>query len=160
MSGDLFQKGRPVSVARLIRFNFPVDWAGPESVESGGTGGEIKDLKVGDFIAVEPRITQYTRVYIARVDRPFHGQDLVEVTLFHVPTQGRYGPWQRRVWEVWLDGGRPRSEVLTASEVLCKVTLVNGALTQTSLEELVMLGCAVGTQPGRDATLPPRSSVS
>ena len=86
--------------------------------------GDLSGIKVRDFIAVRPRISQNKRVYAARVDCPFMAQGMVQVTLYHVPTTARFGPWQRRPWEVWQEGGRERSEMLTASEVICMVSLM------------------------------------
>ena len=69
----------------------------------------------------------------------------------------RYGPWQRRRWELWADEhGSPYKETLGRGDVLCKVELVDAALTQTSLERLALVGVSVGDMPSRDATLPPR----
>jgi len=160
LTGNLFLDGRPVSVARLIRFNFPAAWSGPEAVELSEQVGDLSGLRPGDMVAVEPRISQNKRVFIARVERAFYAQALVQVTLFHVPTSARFGPWQRRPWEVWQENGRDHSEMLTASEVICKVALKHGALDLDSLERLAGHGIATGSQPSRDSTLPPRSSVS
>ena len=94
------------------------------------------------------------------MDRPFWEQGLVQVTLYHIPPTARFGPWQRRPWEVWQEDGRDRSELLAASEVVCKVELTNSALTQDSLERLAAFGIDTGTQPSRDSTLPPRLAAS
>ena len=52
-------------------------------------------------------------------------------------TSQRYGPWNRRAWEVRTD----KSDVLTHivaldTELLCKVELTEGALSEESLERL------------------------
>jgi len=158
LTGDLYLDGKPVSVARLIRYHFPVEWAGAEASELAEKVGDLTDLTMGDYIAVEPKVLTGKRVYIAKIERVYRGQGLVQVTLYHVPTHGRFGPWQRRPWEIRQDGGRDRSEVITADEVLCKVELKNQALTHHSLEKLGLLGVATGTMPSRDASLPPRTN--
>jgi hypothetical protein len=160
LTGNLYLDGRPVSVARLIRFHFPANWSGPEASELAEQVGDLSGIRVGDFLAVEPRISQNKRVHVARVDRPFAAQGLLQVTLYHVPTTARFGPWQRRPWEVWQDNGRDRSEMITSNEVICKVSLHHGALSLDSLERLAGFGIATGNQPSRDASLPPRTSVS
>ena len=160
LTGNLYLDGRPVSVARLIRFHFPPGWSGPEAYELSEEVGDLSSFRVGDMIAAEPRISQNKRVYVARVDRPFPAQGLLQVTLFHVPPTARFGPWQRRPWEVWQENGRERSEMLTAGEVICKVSLNHGALSLDSLERLAGFGISTGCQPSRDATLPPRTTVS
>ena len=43
--GEPAMGGRPISVARLIRFNFPVDWAGPEVQDIVRTSKHIQNLK-------------------------------------------------------------------------------------------------------------------
>ena len=113
-------------------------------------------LKVGDMVACEPRISQNKRVFIARVDRVHSQQELIQVTLYHVPPPARFGPWQRRPWEVWQEHGQIKSELLPMSEIVCKVELRNGALTLESLETLGSCGINTGTQPSRDSTLPSR----
>ena len=115
---ELYLSGKPISVARLIRFNFPASWAGPDASDLAESSGDISHLKVGDLIGVEPRFSKNKRVYVARVDRPYYEQSLLDVTLYQVPTHARFGPWQRRPCEIWQEGGTPRREVFTASEVI------------------------------------------
>ena len=157
LTGELFMKGRPVSVARLVRFEFPADWSGPEAAELEGKGELLNTLCVGDLVACEPRTSQFHRIHGARVERIFRSERQIEVVLFHVPPGSRTGPWQRRRWEVWLtDDGNIRKEVVTEHELLCQVHLQEGALTTDALESLAGCGVDVGTQPRRDHTLPPR----
>jgi len=158
LTGDLYLEGKPVSVARLIRYHFPVDWAGAEANELAEQVGDLSDLANGDYIAVEPKVLTGKRIHVARIERVYRGQGLLQVVLYHVPTHARFGPWQRRPWEIRQESGRDRSEVITADEVLCKVELKNQALTQDSLEKLALHGVATGTQPSRDASLPPRTN--
>ena len=66
----------------------------------------------------------------------------------------RFGPWQRRPWELWPQAdGRPRVEVVLAAKVPCLVSLVEGALDQNSLAALSQLGVDVGSTPHRDHPL-------
>ena len=161
LSGELFQHGRRVAVSRLIRFRFPSDWVYADSSAAKPTPDLIKDLRPGEYIAVEPKTSQYHRVHIARVERVFPEDLVVEVVLMHVPKDSRFGPWQRRRWEVWTtDEGAVRKELVTVAELICKVRLVGDALDERSLEELATHGINTGTQPRRDHTLPPRSRQS
>ena len=150
--------GQPVSVARLIRFHFPAEWAGPEVQELTYTEFNISNLRVGQFVAVQLHTAAVPRVYIGRVTTIFSGQDQVEVILMRVPPEARSGPWQARRWSVWTDDGvTPKKEVISAAELVCVVDLVNGALTQDSLERLQLCGVPAGVQPWRDSTLPAAS---
>ena len=108
------------------------------------------------MVACEPQVLQNKRVFVARVDRVHPGQSLVNVTLYKVPEKVRFGPWQRRPWEIWQEDGRAKTELVTFREVICKVFLKDRALTLESLEELGRLGVDTGTMPTRDATLPSR----
>ena len=82
-------------------------------------------------------------------------QGLLEVHLYHIHRDSRFGQWQRRPWELWhLDDGRPRVEVILATEVLCPVSLVEGALDQNPLATLSQLGVDVGATPHRAHSLP------
>ena len=157
LTGELFQNGKPVSVARLIQFHFPPDWAGPDAGDLPQSSLSSLQLAVGDLVACEPKVMQNLRVFVARVDRVHSQQELVQVTLYKVPSNARFGPWQRRPWELWQEDGRPKVELVTMSEIICKVSLQEGALSQESLEELGRAGIDVGSMPSRDATLPSRS---
>ena len=157
LTGELFLQGKPVSVARLIRFHFPPDWAGPDAFDNLEGSQSSLNLVRGDMVACEPQVLQGKRVFVARIDTVHPGQELAQVTLFKVPATARFGPWQRRPWEIWQDeDGRAKSEIATFPEVVCKVTLKDGALTTESLEDLARLGVDTGTVPSRDATLPSR----
>jgi transposase InsO family protein len=152
-------EGKPVSIARIIRFHYPAEWAtlGMREVDPVGP---ISTLKVGQLVACSPKTSQFDRVHVARVERIFPHQEQCEVTLYHVPTDCRTGPWRARVWEIWLDpDGSSKREVISADELVCSVTLVEGALTEASLEALVIHGIPVDTQPRRDHTLPPRVPI-
>lgn len=97
---------------------------------------------------------------MARVERVFHDQQQIEVTLYWVPPNARTGPWQRRTWKIWDDNGVVKKEVVSKEEFVCVVELCNEALTQESLERLTARGVPATLQPRRDATLPPRRGRS
>ena len=104
-----------------------------------------------------PKTSQFSRIHVARIERVFIDQRMAEVTLFWASPGSRTGPWQARVWGIMLDeDGSPHREVITADELVCRVVLSHGALTQSSIEELCRLGVPALTQPRRDSTLPPR----
>jgi hypothetical protein len=149
--------GRPVSITRLVKFAYPVDWAEPDYAElMDGTARQ--QLAFKDMIAVEIKHGDGRRVFVARIERTFENSELPRVQLFRIPTTERYGPWQRRRWEVWTDNNAvPRSETLSRQDVLCVVELSEGALTQSSLEKLAATGVNVGAMPSRDAALPART---
>ena len=144
-------------MARLVRYAYPPDWAGPEASELTASSGndEFETLKVGDFIAVTYTQGSGKHVHVANVTRTFSDQPLVEVTVMHVPTTGRCGPWQARRWCIWDRDGVPCREVLQREAFLCKVSLCEGALDHGSLESLARLGVPVGLQH-RHAALPAR----
>ena len=152
--------GKAISVARLIRFRFPKDWAGPEHHDLTHSVGAIAQLKVGRFVACEPKASQHRergqRVHVARVERVWREQGLAEVTLFWVPPENRTGPWQARRWTVWAEDGVVHREVVTQSELICTVELSNDPLTHKSMEVLTTCGVPASGQPRRDASLPPR----
>ena len=157
LTGAPVLDGRPVSVSRLIRFNFPVDWAGADAIELSQNQKSLETLRSRMFVCVSPRTSQYHRVHVARVERVFREQQQAEVTLFWVPPGHRTGPWQARKWAVWTDDcGTDRKEVVSADELVCVVELVGDALTQESLERLALCGVPASGQPHRDASLPPR----
>ena len=158
LTGEPYLQGRPVAVSRIIRFDFPSDWV-DASMEPVSTGKDlVSHLRVGHFVAVELRVVQHVRVYVARVERVFHANEQVEVVLYHVPADCRCGPWQRRTWHPWTcENGALRKEIVSVSELLCQVVLLNSALDTASLEALARLGVETGVQPHRDSSLPPRS---
>ena len=147
-------------MSRLLRFNFPKDWSGPEpsSAEIEANQDLVEKLSVGAFVAVQPDLPGLSQgVYVGRVERTFPAERLAEVTLLRTADTGRSGPWQRRRWDLWMEAdGRPKRELIPEGEILCEVTLQEQALTTASLERLASFGVDVGTQPHRDRSLPPR----
>jgi hypothetical protein len=155
-TGEPYMHNTPISVARLVLFKFPSDWAEPEPNEVGSSHDSFMSCRVGEFVCVAPRTSQFSRVHVARVEKMFRDQEQIEVALYWVPPECRTGPWQRRQWKLWDEGGIVRREVISANEFVCKVFLQEGALTQGSLEVLTANGVPATTQPRRDSTLPPR----
>ena len=113
------------------------------------TSAFLGTLVPGSMIAVRHK----QNVHVAKVERIFRDQELVEVTLYHVPNKQRFGPWERRPWEITNRAGSP-IEVIPAAEIISRVTLQEGALTQASLEVLASSGVQVGIAPRAWASLP------
>ena len=153
LSGDLYSRGKPVAISRLVRFKYPLNWV--HETEAGPSSPlEVTDFSAGEYIAIEP--VHRGRVHIAVIITVYAEQELLEVHLMHVPPDSRYGPWQRRPWTLWPGpNGHSRVEVIPTSEVLCKVTLCENALDLQSLSTLACLGIDVGRLPRRDHSLPP-----
>ena len=160
---ETYHHGQPISVARLVRFQFPTEWSGPELTPGDAAANRdlVSKLRVGSFVAVEPELPGIRqRVYLGRVDRTFPAERLAELSLLRTSNTGQAGPWQRRRWDFWMMGdGKVRKELVPEREILCEVTLSDQALTSTSLERLAVFGVDVGTQPHRDRSLPPRRAL-
>ena len=121
-------------------------------------GVPLSDLKVGNFVAVETKLDQHTQIFVARIARIFAANRQLEVTVYQVPTDQRYGPWNRRTWHVRTDSSNALSCIVVPdTELLCKVELVEGALSEESLERLAHCGVNVGQMPSRDKAMPARS---
>ena len=95
-------------------------------------GVAVADLRPQDLVAVD--VLGHT--WVASVIRTFVAQGQAQVNLFSVPTDQRYGPWNRRKWALMSEHGMPVIEIVTESELLCKVELQDDALTDASLEAL------------------------
>ena len=112
MTGENYHHGQPISVSRLLRFNFPREWSGPEPspAEVEANRDLVEKLSVGAFVAVQPDLPGLSqRVYVGRVERTFPAERLVEVILLRTADTGRSGPWQRRRWVLWMcEDGWPR----------------------------------------------------
>ena len=160
---ETYHHGQPISVARLVRFQFPSEWSGPELTPGDAAANRdlVSKLRVGSFVAVEPELPGLKqRVYLGRVDRTFPAERMAELSLLRTSNTGQAGPWQRRRWDFWMmDNGTVRKELVPECEILCEVTLSDQALTSTSLDRLAVFGVDVGTQPHRDRSLPPRRFV-
>ena len=148
LTGAVAFGGKPVSIARLVKFSYPSDHAFPTPEELSDTPLAVK-LEPGDYVAVAFK----KRVHVACVDRVFPEQNQLRVVIHEVPSDCRFGPWSRRRWEIRSVGGQPQTEVIPNSEVVCRVTLINGALDQDSLERLAARGLATGAIPTRDKAI-------
>ena len=83
---------------------------------------------------------------------------MLEVDIYEVPKTQRYGPWNRRVWQVRTDATNVVTRVIVPdTELLSEVTLVEGALSEMSLERLSRIGVDVGSMPHRDKAIPART---
>ena len=72
-----------------------------------------------------------------------------------VPKGERYGPWNRRRWEVKTGAdGAVVKETIPYAEIYALVELSNGILTQRSLELLAASEVDVSSTPTLSATLP------
>ena len=94
-------------------------------------------------------------IFVGKVVRCFFASRMCQVALWEVHANERFGPWSRRKWVPYVDaGGSPQIDMYTEDDILTKVTLTEGALSNESLEHLTMLGVPVGDQPSRDKSLP------
>ena len=84
-SGELFQAGRPVALARLTRFQYPLDWMNEYDNHPPQDEPLSDILKVGDFVALEPYQRYGRRIYVGRIQTIHHEQGLLEVHLCHIP---------------------------------------------------------------------------
>ena len=148
LTGQVAFGSKPVSIARLVAFDFPLDCAFPAREEMT-TDELLESLKRGDFVAVRFA----ARVHVAHVERIFRDQKQLELTVYEVPTDCRFGPWTNRRWEIKSANGQPVKDVFPSSEVLCRVFLSNGALTTESLEKLSAQGLSTGLVPTRDKAI-------
>ena len=152
-----YMNGARISLSRLIKFNYPVDFITTEEQELP-PGVPLEALKVGSFVAVETKLDAHTQVFVARVNRKFTANRMLEVDVYQIPTNQRYGPWNRRVWELRADAMHVATRIIVPdTELLCEVSLVEGALSELSLEKLARLGVDVGSMPSRDKAIPARA---
>ena len=140
--------GKPVSVARLVVFDFPPDQAFPAVEEVSGSS-ILDSLTRGDMVAVSYR----GRVHVAQITMIVPEPPQITATVYEVPADCRYGPWARRRWEVVTVNGRPVSEVFPESDIVSKVSLIHGALDGESLERLAAHGLSTGQMPHRDKAI-------
>ena len=156
VSGLPYLSGQRISLARLIAFNFPVDYIESRADEPP-QGASVHDLATGDYVAVETKLSQNLSIYVCRVKRVFKANCQVEVDVYEVDSSDRYGGWNRRHWTVRTRAdGSVETIIVPECEILCVVTLFEGALDDVSLERLAHLGVDVGTVPRRDKSIQPR----
>jgi hypothetical protein len=142
--------GQRVSADRCKKFAFPLEWAHIDLTEDRGDGIGFRD---GDMVALR----WHNRVHVSRVDRVFTGNTQVEVTVYEIAQGDRFGPWSRRPWKVKTTEatGAPVKEVVEAHDIIIRVDLQQGALSQHSLEKLAAAGLDLSGVPRLEATLPP-----
>ena len=155
VSHEPFMDNQHISLARLIRFKYPVDCVGVESADPP-LGLTLSDLKKDDMVAVERRVGPKPQVHVARIVRTFVGNGYANVEIWAVGQADRFGPWSRRQWSVLADELGAKYEVIPESEILCKVNLVENALDAPSLEKLALLGVPVSGAVKHDAAIPGR----
>ena len=154
LTGESIYYGSRIATARLIKYDFPQEWAKLDLQE------DMKpefDVKVGSFVAVRSSLGRNApRVHVGRIERVFLAQKQFEVTLFEIPLGSRLGPWTRRPWAVKLDRVTQAviKQIFAYGEILSPVELQHGALTTRSLELLSAVGVDVSPVPTLDSTLP------
>jgi hypothetical protein len=156
LSGLAYMHGQRISLARLIKFDFPSQY-----IQSDITPDQalvpVMSLTPGEFVALELNLVGVPRIYIGRVIRTFPANAQLEVEIWHVSSSQRFGPWTRRPWSPMLNQDHSvRREVVTEAELLCRAVLVDHALDQSTLEALAHLGVPVEHVPHRDSVMPPR----
>ena len=169
ITGHVSFKGKPISLARLIAFEFPAQALPDLADESTNVVGPIS---AGMYVAVEVSVQYRLRCYVAKVIQVFETSEYLTVELHHVSDGQRFGPWKRRPWTPipcdHIDMPDERRTLLYPThmtEVLCIVTLnsqeveAGRALDEVSLTRLIACGIPVGRQPGKDSTLPPRQEI-
>ena len=154
LTGESSCHGNRIATARLIRYDFPQEWAAVDLQEDIAPKFAVV---VGAMVAVRSSIGRNApRVHVGRIERLFPAQDQMEVVLFEIPRGSRLGPWTRRPWSVKLDPvtNAVIKQVYASNEVVAPVELKDCALTQRSLELLSAAGVDVSPVPTLDATLP------
>ena len=112
---------------------------------------DLDEVSISDFIAV--RVSK--RIYVAKVIKVFYASRMFQAALWEVGVNERFGPWNRRKWVPYVDvGGSPQIDLFPEVDVVAKVSLQDGALTDASLEKIQLLNVPVGEQPTRDKSLP------
>ena len=155
LTGETACRGARISTARLIKYDFPQEWAELDLEEDVV---RTHDITVGTYVCVPVLLKGRSdnRVLVTRVERFFPAQEQFEATLFEVPRGSRLGPWTRRTWAVKTDEntGAVLKQVFHNNEVLAVVELDRDkALTRRSLELLEAAGVDV-SNPTLDSTLP------
>ena len=150
-----YQDGRYVATGRLAVFKFPTQWLQEDMEDMLMENQDFEKLTPGDFCAVDVALgTGRGAVHIAEVLRQYEVGNQVELQLMEVARGERYGPWERRPWTPIAHG----KKVVPQAEVLMKVMMKSGALTEESLSKLAAAGCAVGEPKVENALLGRRPS--
>jgi len=92
-TGEPFDHTKPVSVARLVRFEFPTNYAEPVAGEFKDLEALMASMQVGKYVAIE----YHSRIHVARVERFFREQTLESLMSFgfatsHVPRREKALP--------------------------------------------------------------------
>ncbi len=148
LTGETAFHSRPISIARLVLFDYPLASAFP-TIQEMTSNELLETLRKGDLVAAR----YSSRVHVAYVERVFREQAQLELIIYEVPQDSRFGPWNNRKWEIKNVKGLPVKDVFPLSEILCRVTLQNGALSADSLEKLSALGLSTGLVPTRDKAI-------
>ena len=108
VSGAPYLNGTRISLARLVAFRYPVHAIQQEDP----VVSSFDELRHGDLVAVETKLQQHFRVFVARIKTLFRANEQAEVDVFEVSQDQRYGGWNRRKWFPRTDAeGRVRSIV-------------------------------------------------
>jgi hypothetical protein len=146
LTEQAYLNGQFVSTGRLVHFNFPKAHLLDDAEEVAEAAKKV-ELKIDMTVAVEIEIQARSRVLVAKIKRIFEVGDQLAVDLYTVPLGQRFGPWERRPWELL------ETKQISRSEVICQVELVNRALSGESLERMAALGINIA-QPLADMSLP------
>ena len=156
LTGEDYHRGKPISVARLVRFHFPREWSGPHSSPEvdADRADLVARLRIGSFVAVQPTLPgMHQRVWSARSPPNgwrrsfFTAQQARAALALGDAGGGTCG---------WLPTGPPVASSYWKAKSCVRVFLQEQALTVESLERLASYGGDVGMQPHRDRSLPPR----
>ena len=151
LTAEPYQHGKPVSVARLVKYSFPADHSLPltEQVDVSGAD-KLASLRLGSMVAVNFE----GRVHVAKVDRILPEDESIVVVIYEVPRDNRFGPWSRRIWSPLVRKSETVKELIYMKDVLTLVTLTENALSADSLEALAALGIgAFGATEHREKAL-------
>ena len=152
LTAEPYDHGKPVSISRLVKFEFPLEYSLPAS-EDVTPDSLLASLHPRQYVVV----AYQDRYHVGMVSRILREEGQVEVQLYQVPKTSRYGPWERRTWAPMLDQGSLVRELVPIHEVVCQVELENDALTKASLERLSSHGIgASGSAPRREKALQTR----
>ena len=117
-----------MATSELISFAYPPDLA----IEDLRPEAQATSSHVGTYLVYDRQLQGKPRTAVGKVTRVFVVGDQLEIQLFEVPTHERFGPWLRRPWAP----ADCEPEVITFKEVIAKVDLQNGVLTQDDLDSL------------------------
>lgn len=138
LTGELVMNGKGVAKSRLVKFEYPAEYAQDGSLPDP----QGARYATGDFVMFRlPGSGLKPKVHVGMVERFFAVGSLVHLVVYEVPKGERYGPWERRPWRALesLAGG-PETITIEVAELVCKVDLKDSCLTADSLGTLASLG--------------------